>query len=213
MSVYNKIKKCGIIPVVVVDNSDDALNLGKSLLKGGIDVVEVTFRTKAAEESIKILTDNLPEILVGAGTVLTIDQLERAVNSGAKFIVSPGYDDNIVKRAKELNVDIFPGVITPTEIIKALKQNLKVVKFFPASKFGGIETIKSLCGPFNDLEFLPTGGINENNLQEFFEFDKVLAVGGSWICNKKLINEGKWKEIEELSKEAREIFKRTRKVN
>lgn len=210
MTVNERIERCGIVPVVVLDDKEDAISLAKALIKGGIDVCEVTFRTDAAKESIEHISLEVPEMLVGAGTVLTIKQLEMAVESGAKFIVSPGYDSKIVKRAKELKVDVFPGVVTPTEIINALNDGLDIVKFFPAGSFGGLKTIKALSGPFTNVRFMPTGGVNSSNLKEFLEFDKIFAVGGSWICDKKLVKEKKFDEITRLSKEARDIFKSVR---
>jgi len=210
MNISERFKQCGIVPVVVLDKKEDAIPLANALIAGGIDVAEVTFRTDAAEESIKEISENLPEMLVGAGTVLTLDQLERAVKAGAKFIVSPGFDQKIVDKCKELQVPVFPGTVTPTEIIQAINSGLNTVKFFPAGNYGGLKTIKSLAAPFTEINFMPTGGVNAANLKEFLEFDKILAVGGSWICDKKLVNEGKWDEITKLSKEAKEIYKSVR---
>lgn len=210
MSITKRLEQCGIVPVVVLDDVKDAVPLAEALLAGGIDVAEITFRTKAAEESIKQISENVPEILVGAGTVLTMDQLERAYQAGAKFIVSPGFDINIVKRAKELNLAMFPGGVTPTEIIQILNESLDTVKFFPAGNYGGLKTMKSLAAPFGDVKFMPTGGVNASNLKEFLEFDKIVAVGGSWICDKKLVADGNFAEITKLCKEAKEIFNSVR---
>lgn len=210
MSVTERFEKCGIVPVVVLDSKDDAIPLANALIDGGIDVCEVTFRTDAAQESIKLISENVPQMLVGAGTVLTVDQLERAVENGARFIVSPGYDPKIVKKAKEHNVAVFPGAVTPTEIIQILNEGLDIIKFFPAGNYGGLKTLKSLAGPFTNVRFMPTGGVNASNLREFLEFDKIVAVGGSWICDKKLVTQGRFDEITRLSKEAREIFKSVR---
>ena len=210
MNISERFRQCGIVPVVVLDKKEDAIPLANALIAGGIDVAEVTFRTDAAEESIKEISENLPEMLVGAGTVLTLDQLERAVKAGAKFIVSPGFDQKIVDKCKELQVPVFPGTVSPTEIIQAINSGLNTVKFFPAGNYGGLKTIKSLAAPFTEINFMPTGGVNAANLKEFLEFDKILAVGGSWICDKKLVNEGKWDEITKLSKEAKEIYKSVR---
>lgn len=210
MNIYERIEKVGIVPVVVLDDSEDAIDLGKALLNGGIDVAEITFRTEAAEESIKKMSEELPEILVGAGTVLTMEQLEKAINAGAKFIVSPGFDENIVNKCVEENIPVFPGTVTPTDIIKAINSGLDVVKFFPAGNYGGLKTIKSLSGPFNNIKFMPTGGVNSENLEEYLKFDKIIAVGGSWIADKKLIKEKNFKEIEKIAKEARDIFKKIR---
>lgn len=210
MNIYQTFEQVGIVPVVVLDDAKDAVPLANALLAGGVNVCEVTFRTDAAEESIRLIAKEVPDMLVGAGTVLSIEQAERAVEAGAKFIVSPGFDLDVVNKAKELGVAMFPGTITPTEVTMAIKAGLGVVKFFPAGNFGGMKTLKSLAAPFTQMRFMPTGGVNANNLKEFLEFDRVVAVGGSWICDKKLINEGKFEEITRLTKEARNIYQQVR---
>lgn len=189
---------------------EDAVPLAKALVAGGINVAEVTFRTAAAEESIARITQEVPGMLVGAGTVLTIEQVEKAVKAGAQFIVSPGSDVDVIRKAKELNVIMLPGVVTPTEIITGLKEGLEIFKFFPAGNYGGLKTIKSLTGPFNKITFIPTGGVSTANMTEYLEFNKIEAVGGSWMCPKDLINAGNWDEITKLSKEAVEIFHKVR---
>ena len=210
MSILQTFERCGIIPVVVLEKSSDAVPLTKALLAGGINVAEVTFRTEAAEESIRLIADQVPEMLVGAGTVLTLGQLDRAYQAGARFIVSPGFDPKLVERCRELELPIFPGAVTPTEIMQILNEGLDIVKFFPAGNFGGLKTMKSLAAPFTNIRFMPTGGVNADNLAEFLEFDKILAVGGSWICSSKLVKEGKFDEITKLCKEAKDIFHRVR---
>lgn len=210
MTIKERFNTCGIIPVIVLNDTKDAIPLAKALLKGGIDIVEITFRTDAAEESIRVISKEFPEMLVGAGTIINLEQLEKAYKAGAKFIVSPGFDKEIVDRCKELGLDIFPGAVTPTEIIQLTKENLEVAKFFPASNYGGLTTIKSLSGPFTNIKFIPTGGIDSNNLKEYLESNKVLAVGGSWICNTKLIEAGRFDEITKLTKEAKDIYKTVR---
>ena len=210
MNIYQTFEQVGIVPVVVLDDAKDAVPLANALLAGGVNVCEVTFRTDAAEESIRLIAKEVPDMLVGAGTVLSVEQAERAVEAGAKFIVSPGFDLDVVNKAKELGVAMFPGTITPTEVTMAIKAGLDVVKFFPAGNFGGLKTLKSLAAPFTQMRFMPTGGVNANNLKEFLEFDRVVAVGGSWICNKKLVNEGKFEEITRLTKEARNIYQQVR---
>ncbi len=210
MDIYKKFEETGIIPVVVLDDSNDAVPLAKAMVAGGICVAEVTFRTDRAEESIRKMTEEVPEMIAGAGTVLTIEDAERAVKAGAKFIVSPGFDIEIVNKAKELGVPVFPGVVTPTEIIQAIKAGLDVVKFFPAGNYGGLKTIKSLAAPFTKIKFMPTGGVSASNLKEFLEFDKIFAVGGSWVCSKDLVNAGKFDEITRLCKEAKEIYNEVR---
>lgn len=207
----DRFSQCGVIPVVVLDKEEDAVPLAKALLDGGIDVAEITFRTKAAENSIRKISKEVPEMFVGAGTIINLEQLNRAINAGAKFIVSPSYDEEIVSKCQSLNITVFPGVITPTEIMKAIKQDLEVVKFFPSESYGGLKTIQALSGPFTNLKFMPTGGISKDNLAEYLEPKKIHAVGGSWICDKKLILNKDWNKITELCKEAMEIFKKVRK--
>lgn len=210
MSTIEKIKACGIVPVIALDRAEDAVKLAKALVAGGITVAEVTFRTDAAEESIAKITKEVPEMLVGAGTVLTTEQVETAVKAGAKFIVSPGTDLDVIRKAKELDVVMLPGAVTPTEIIMGLKEGIKIFKFFPAGNYGGLKTIKALAGPFGNISFVPTGGVSAANLAEYLAFDKIEAVGGSWMCPKNLINEGKWEEITKLSKEATDIYREAR---
>ncbi len=210
MTLLDRFEKCGIVPVVVIDKIEDAKPLAKALLDGNIDIAEVTFRTSCAGEAIEQISKAYPEMLVGAGTVLTIDQLEAAYKAGAKFIVSPGFDCQIVKRSKELGLPIFPGAVTPTEIINALNENLNIIKFFPAGNYGGLKTLKALSGPFTNVKFIPTGGVNNDNLEDFIKFDKIIAVGGSWVCPAKLVNEGNFKEITRLSKQASDIVKKYR---
>lgn len=210
MTTIEKIRKCGIVPVIALDKAEDAVPLAKALVAGGITVAEVTFRTSAAEESIARIAKEVPEMLVGAGTVLTIEQAEKAVAAGAQFIVSPGSDVDVIRKAKELGVVMLPGVVTPTEIIIGLKEGLEIFKFFPAGNYGGLKTIKALAGPFGQITFIPTGGIGTANMTEYLEFNKIEAVGGSWMCPKELVNAGAWEEITRLSKEATDIFKKVR---
>ena len=211
MDILERFKNCGIIPVVVLENVEDAVPLAKALLKGGINVAEITFRTNAAIDSIKEISTNVPKMLVGAGTILNSKQAIDAINAGAKFIVSPGFDKNVVEASKENNVTVIPGTVTPSEVMQAINSDLSVVKFFPAGNYGGLKTIKSLSAPFGNLLFMPTGSVNINNLREYLEFDKIISVGGSWICDKKLIEEKNWDEITQLCLEARKILKEVRK--
>jgi len=210
MNTIEKIRKCGIVPVIALDRVEDAVPLARALVAGGINVAEVTFRTDAAEESIARIAKEVPEMLVGAGTVLTIEQAEKAVKAGAQFLVSPGSDVEVIRKAKELNVIMLPGVVTPSEIMIGLKEGLEIFKFFPAGNYGGLKTIKALAGPFNKITFIPTGGVSTSNMTEYLEFNKIEAVGGSWMCPKELINAGNWDEITRISKEAIEIFHQTR---
>jgi 2-dehydro-3-deoxyphosphogluconate aldolase/(4S)-4-hydroxy-2-oxoglutarate aldolase len=210
MNTIEKIRKCGIVPVIALDRVEDAVPLARALVAGGINVAEVTFRTDAAEESIARIAKEVPEMLVGAGTVLTIEQAEKAVKAGAQFLVSPGSDVEVIRKAKELNVIMLPGVVTPSEIMIGLKEGLEIFKFFPAGNYGGLKTIKALAGPFTKITFIPTGGVSTSNMTEYLEFNKIEAVGGSWMCPKELINAGNWDEITRISKEAIEIFHKTR---
>lgn len=205
MDILEKVKETCIVPVVVLESADDAVPLAQALINGGIPCAEVTFRTAAAEESIRRISQAFPDMFVGAGTVLSIEQVDKAVGAGAKFIVSPGFDPEVVDYCLSKNIPIFPGCVTPSEISQAVKRGLKVVKFFPAGNFGGVSTIKSLAGPFVGLKVMPTGGVSMKNLAEYLECKHVLACGGSWMVKADLIKEGKFDEIEKLCKEAMEL--------
>lgn len=209
-SVLEQIGKIGIVPVVVLNNAKDAAPLAKALCQGGLPCAEVTFRTEAAEESIKIMSEQFPEMLVGAGTVLTTEQAERAVKAGAKFIVSPGFDPEIVKYCQEEGIPVTPGVVTPSEVSQAVKAGLEIVKFFPAEPSGGLPMIKALAAPFPMLKFMPTGGISSSNVKEYLKFNKIHACGGSWMVQGSLVSEQKFDEIEAMTKEAVEIVKEIR---
>ena len=202
MNVAETIQKMGVVPVVVLNDAKDAAPLAKALVDGGLPCAEVTFRTEAAEESIRIMASEFPEMLVGAGTVLTIDQVDRAVAAGAKFIVSPGFDPEIVDYCIEKNIPIYPGCITPSEIAQAVKRGLEVIKFFPAEQFGGISTIKALAAPYTSVKFMPTGGVSASNLESYLSFNRIVACGGSWMVKGDLVKAGKFDEITELVKEA-----------
>ena len=205
MDINKKIEALGIVPVVVLNDADDAVPLCKALAEGGLPVAEITFRTAAAEESIRRVAKELPDVLVGAGTVLTIDQVDRAIGAGAKFIVSPGYSDEVVSWCVENNVAITPGCVTPTEIMAAMSHGLKVVKFFPANVYGGLSAMKALSGPFGGIKFIPTGGVNDKNLAEYISAPFIHAVGGSWLCAKADIAAHNFDKITSLCKEARRI--------
>ena len=208
--VIEKIQNTGIVPVVVLENTTDAAPLAKALCEGGLPCAEVTFRTKAARDSIRIMTKEFPEMFVGAGTVLTTEQVDQAVEAGAKFIVSPGFDPEIVDYCLEKDIPVFPGCVTPSEVAQAVKRGLKVVKFFPAESFGGAATIKALAAPYTDVKFMPTGGINTENISNYLKFDKVIACGGSWMVKGELVKAGKFEEIKELSAEAVRLVKEIR---
>ena len=208
--VLEKIQKIGIVPVVVLNDAKDAAPLAKALCDGGLPCAEVTFRTEAAEESIRIMAEQFPQMLVGAGTVLTTEQVDRAVAAGAKFIVSPGFDPEIVNYCLEKEIPIFPGCVTPSEVAQAVKRGLKVVKFFPAEPAGGVAMIKAMAAPYNQLRFMPTGGIGTQNLKDYLGFDKIICCGGSWMVKADLIKNGEFEKICNLTKEAKELAKSIR---
>ncbi|MBR4914101.1 MAG: bifunctional 4-hydroxy-2-oxoglutarate aldolase/2-dehydro-3-deoxy-phosphogluconate aldolase [Clostridiales bacterium] len=210
MTFFEKVYSTGIVPVVVLNNADDAVPLAKALLKGGIDFMEITFRTECAADSISVIAKEVPEMTVGAGTVINLEQAERAVENGAKFIVSPGLDIGVVTWAQERGIPVIPGCVTPTEIMKAISLGLNVIKFFPADVFGGIKAIKALSAPFGQVKFLPTGGVSEANLKDFISNKSVAAIGGSWVCKKDDIANHDWDKITALSAEAVKIIKETR---
>ena len=200
--ILTKLEKMGVVPVVVLNDAKDAAPLAAALINGGLPCAEITFRTDAAEESIRIMSEQFPSMLVGAGTVLSIEQVDRAVNAGAKFIVSPGFDEEIVRYCQKIGVAITPGIVTPSEASKAVKAGLEVVKFFPAEAAGGLPMLKALAAPFTTLRFMPTGGISASNIKEYLGFSKIFACGGSWMVKDSLIKEQKFDEIEALTKEA-----------
>lgn len=197
-----KIAELKVVPVVVLEDAKDAPPLAKALCEGGLPCAEVTFRTAAAKDSIKAMTDAYPDMLVGAGTVLTTEQVDSAVEAGAKFIVSPGFDPEIVDYCLEKEIPVFPGCITPSEVAQAVKRGLRVVKFFPAEQFGGVATIKALSAPYVGLKFMPTGGVSAKNLKEYLACKPIVACGGSWMVKKDLIEAGDFEKIKELTKEA-----------
>lgn len=194
-----------VVPVVVLDDADDAAPLAEALIKGGLPCAEVTFRTEAAEESIRIMSEKYPEMLVGAGTVLTTEQVDRAVAAGAKFIVSPGFDPEIVDYCMEKNIPVFPGCVSPSEVAQAVKRGLKVVKFFPAEQAGGLAMLKAMAAPYTMLKFMPTGGINTKNLKEYLGFSKILCCGGSWMVKGDMIKNKEFDKITEMTREATEL--------
>ena len=208
--VLQLMKKSGVIPVVVLDDTAKALTTANALLAGGVSVMEITFRTAAAADSIKVVSENCPEMFVGAGTVVTLDQCKQALECGAKFIVSPGFDPEVVSWCVERNIPITPGCVTPTEIMAAMKLGLNVVKFFPAGVYGGLKAMKSLSAPFGGVKFIPTGGVDAKNLKEYLEAPFVHAVGGSWLCPKKEIAAGNFDAVTALCREASEIVREVR---
>lgn len=205
-----KISQFGLVPVVVLEDERDALPLAKALVEGGLPVAEVTFRTAAAEASIKKMCEAYPDMVVGAGTVLNIEQVEKAVAAGAKFIVSPGYDEEIVNYCLEKDIPIYPGTVTPSDLSKAVKKGLSVVKFFPAEQYGGVNTIKALAAPFTTVKFMPTGGVNAKNLKDYLSCNKIVACGGSWMVKGDLIKAQEFEKIKELTREAVALVKEIR---
>ena len=208
--VLQLMKKSGVIPVVVLDDTAKDLTTANALLAGGVSVMEITFRTAAAADSIKAVSENCPEMLVGAGTVVTLDQCKQALECGAKFIVSPGFDPEVVSWCVERNIPITPGCVTPTEIMAAMKLGLNVVKFFPAGVYGGLKAMTALSAPFGGIKFIPTGGVDAKNLKEYLEAPFVHAVGGSWLCPKKEIAAGNFDAVTALCREASEIVREVR---
>lgn len=208
--LLERIGEIGIVPVVVLNDVKDAEPLAQALCDGGLPCAEVTFRTDAAEESIRRMTESFPDMLVGAGTVLTIDQVDRAVAAGAKFIVSPGLNPKIVKYCNEKGVLIIPGCANPSDVEQAIENGLSVVKFFPAEQAGGLNYIKAIAAPYTGLKFMPTGGINPKNVRSYLVYDKILACGGSWMVKGDLVQAGEFDKVRELVKEAVEIVKESR---
>ncbi|MCL1858731.1 MAG: bifunctional 4-hydroxy-2-oxoglutarate aldolase/2-dehydro-3-deoxy-phosphogluconate aldolase [Oscillospiraceae bacterium] len=200
--MLEKIKSLGIVPVVKIDDAEKAVPLAKALCDGGLPCAEITFRTDKAEESIKRISKAMPDMLVGAGTVLTPTQVDKAKAAGAKFIVSPGLNPTVVEYCQSKNIPIFPGCTSPSDIEKALELGLTCVKFFPAEQAGGIAAIKAMSAPYGNISFLPTGGINAKNLNDYLSFDKVIACGGSWMVDAALIAAGNFTAIEELTRTA-----------
>jgi 2-dehydro-3-deoxyphosphogluconate aldolase/(4S)-4-hydroxy-2-oxoglutarate aldolase len=186
-----------VVPVAVIDKVEDAVPLAEALLRGGLDLIEVTFRTAAAADAIRAIVGAHPEMLVGAGTVLTGEQLERARDAGAAFAVAPGLNEATVRRAQELRLPFVPGVMTPSEIERALALGCRLLKFFPAEAAGGLKMLKALAGPFahTGVRFLPLGGVSPENMAAYLADPLVAAVGGTWIADKKLISAGRWDEI------------------
>ena len=207
MDVLTRLANSIVVPVVVLDKVEDAVPTAKAMAAGGVDTMEITFRTACAPDAIKAVADNCPEVCVGAGTIVNVEQAKLAVQMGAKFIVSPGFSDEVVGWCVENGIPVAPGCVTPTEIMGALKHGLKMVKFFPANVYGGLYAMKNLAGPFVGLKFLPTGGVNSANIKEYIDTPFIHAVGGSWVCPKADIAAGNWEKITNLCLEARKAAK------
>jgi 2-dehydro-3-deoxyphosphogluconate aldolase/(4S)-4-hydroxy-2-oxoglutarate aldolase len=210
--LLNRINSFGIVPVVVLDDPKNAFPAARALIDGGLPCAEVTFRTPAAEEAIRVISKEFPQMLLGAGTVLTTRQADLAVAAGAKFIVSPGLNPKVVKHCLSKGIPIIPGCMTPGEIETAIELGLDAVKFFPAEAAGGIKMVKALSAPYPDMVFMPTGGIDITNLYSYLSFKKVIACGGSWMITRELINSGDFREITRLTQEAVSLVRKLRGV-
>lgn len=210
MLSMEKLTACGVVPVVVLNDPETAVPAARALLRGGIDVMEITFRTAAAAACIARVAEQVPEMTVGAGTVVSVEQARQAVEAGAKFLVAPGTDPDVIAEAARLDVPIVPGVVTPSEIMQGLKLGVKVFKFFPAESYGGLKTIKALSGPFPQIRFIPTGGISQANAGEYFKNPKIQAVGGSWMISAAMVEAGEYDAIAEKSAAATALFREIR---
>lgn len=203
--IFEEIGSFGIVPVIVIDDKENSIPLAEALIDGGLPVAEVTFRTTEAKESIEKISKSFPTMLLGAGTVLSIEQVNSAVDAGAKYIVSPGLNPKVVEYCVTNNIPITPGIATPTEIERALEFNLEVVKFFPAEPLGGLNYLKAISAPYRNLKFIPTGGVDEKYLLNYLNFSNVLACGGSWMVKSDLISDKKFDEIKKLTSEALKV--------
>lgn len=212
-TIIEKIGRIGILPVVVIEDAKDAIPLGRALLAGNLPCAEITFRTAAAADAIRNMSEALPDILVGAGTVLTIAQAEKAVAAGAQFIVTPGFDPQVVDWCLKHEVPITPGVMTPTDINQALAKGLTLLKFFPAEAAGGINALKAIGGPYVGMKFIPTGGIDAKNMADYLRLPMVHACGGSFMVGKKMIADGDFETITQLSQTAIDIVKSVRSAS
>lgn len=208
--ILEQLSKFGVVPVVVLNDAKDAEPLAKALCEGGLPCAEVTFRTSAAEESIRTMSEKYSDMLVGAGTVLTTEQVDRAVGAGAKFIVSPGFDPEVVDYCLDRNILVLPGCVTPSEVAQGVKRGLKVLKFFPAEQYGGVSTIKAISAAYVGIKFMPTGGVSLKNLKDYLICDKIFACGGSWMVKGDMIEAGAFDKITEMTREAVSLVKEIR---
>lgn len=207
-----KFEKLGVIPVIAIEEPENALYLADCLIEGGLPVAEITFRTKVAGIVIETLRKKKPELMVGAGTILTVEDLLKSRDSGAIFGVAPGFDPVLVAKARELGFHFFPGVMTPSEIDRGVAEGLRILKFFPSEAAGGLNMLKAVSAPYAHLgiRYIPTGGINAGNLSSYLEFDRVIAVGGTWVAKKDEISDKQWEKIKATVKEAVSIVKQIR---
>ncbi len=208
--ILDTLGRLGVVPVVKIDRAEDAVELGRALLEGGLPCAEITFRTAAAEEAIRRISSSLPDIILGAGTVLSVDQADRAVSAGAQFIVSPGFNPKVVDWCLQNEIAVTPGVLTPTEIDMGLDKGLSILKFFPAEALGGIKMLKAIAAPYVGVKFIPTGGINLDNLTDYLAHPSVHCCGGSWLVKADLITAGRFDEITRLTQEAVSVVRQVR---
>ncbi|MGF1684127.1 bifunctional 4-hydroxy-2-oxoglutarate aldolase/2-dehydro-3-deoxy-phosphogluconate aldolase [Photobacterium minamisatsumaniensis] len=206
-TIAQQLAEIKIIPVIAIDRAEDIIPLGKALSENGLPAAEITFRSDAAAEAIRLLRDAQPDMLIGAGTVLNREQAIAAKEAGATFVVSPGLNPTTVKACQEIGIDIVPGVNNPSAIEAALELGLTTLKFFPAEASGGINMLKSLLAPYTDIQLMPTGGVNTKNVKDYLAIDRVYACGGTWMVDRKMINEGRWDEIGRLAREAADLVK------
>lgn len=210
-NLIEKIQSTAVLPVIKIDNAKDAVPLAAALKDGGLPAAEVTFRTDAAEEAIRLIAENYPDFLIAAGTVLTTEQADKAMNAGASFIVSPGLNPKVVKHCIEKGYPIIPGVCTPTEVECGLDLGLTYLKFFPAEAAGGVEMIKAMAAPYTKVKFMPTGGVSVKNIADYLNCKAVFACGGSWMVPADKIANGDFEEITRLTKEAVALVKEIKK--
>lgn len=199
---YDTLESLGIVPVVVLEKVEDAAPLAHALMAAGMKSAEVTFRTDCAAECIEAMAAAEPEMCVGAGTVLNVEQVKRAVAAGSKFIVSPGYNEDVVKYCIAENIPVLPGTVTPSEVTAAVNLGLKVTKFFPAAQYGGLNTINALAAPFVGHRFMPTGGVNTGNVEEYLSSKNIIACGGTWMVKPALFADGDFSQVEQIAREA-----------
>ena len=209
-NIFEALGQIGVVPVITIDKPQNAVSLARALLDGGIGCAEITFRTPSAEEALHLIHRECHEMLIGAGTVMTVQQVEQAVRAGAQFIVSPGFDASVVGWCQEHGMPVLPGVATPTEINMALARGLNLLKFFPAEELGGIRMLKALHAPYSEVRFIPTSGVTTHNLAQYLSLPNVVACGGSWMATRSMISEGRFDEIARLASEARAIVKQVR---
>lgn len=200
--IVKRIEALGVVPVIAINDAEKAVPLAKALCKGGLPAAEITFRTDCAAQAIKKIRSEVPEMLVGAGTVLTKDQVDGALEAGSQFIVTPGFNPEIVRYALSVGAIIMPGTATPGEMEQAMSMGLDIVKFFPAEQNGGVAKLKAVSAPYSKLRFMPTGGVNEKNISSYLSFDKIIACGGTWMVKKDMIDAGDWEGIEKLTRQA-----------